>query len=111
MATEKQFEAETEREAIEIACSDFGVTKEELSINVIDKGSAGLFGMGARPVIISASVAAKEAKAKKETLSGDKEKKSKKTKTRKKAAPKKAEAKSDEKEEAYSPNSSFIMRH
>ena len=56
--------------------------------------------MGARPVIISASVAAKEAKAKKETLSGDKEKKSKKTKTRKKAAPKKAEAKSDEKAEA-----------
>ncbi|MEE2902528.1 MAG: Jag N-terminal domain-containing protein [Myxococcota bacterium] len=92
MATEKQFEAETEREAIELACSDFGVTKEELSFSIVDKGSAGLFGMGARPVIISASVAAKETKAKKETLSGEKEKKPKKATSRKKPAPKKAEA-------------------
>ncbi len=104
MATEKQFEAETEREAIELACSDFGVTKEELSFSVVDKGSAGLFGMGARPVIISASVAAKESKAKKESLSGEKEKKPKKATSRKKPAPKKAEkAESDEATEASAP--------
>ena len=48
MATEKQFEAETEREAIELDIADFGVTKEEL-VNVIDKGSTGLFGMGVDP--------------------------------------------------------------
>jgi len=97
VATEKQFEAETEREAIELACTDFGVTKEELSFSIVDKGSAGLFGMGARPVVITASVAAKESKAKKESLSGEKEKKPKKATSRKKSAPKKTEvAQSDD---------------
>ena len=60
MATEKEFEAETEREALELACTELGVSKDELDYTIVDMGSAGLFGMGARPVKIKASVAGKE---------------------------------------------------
>lgn len=66
MATEKEFEAETEREALELACAEFGVSKDELDYSILDMGSAGLFGMGARPVKISASVAGKASKPKTE---------------------------------------------
>jgi len=57
VATEKEFEAETEREALELACTEFGVSKDGLDYTIVDMGSAGLFGMGARPVKIKASAA------------------------------------------------------
>jgi spoIIIJ-associated protein len=64
VATEKEFEAETQREALELACAEFGVSEEQLDYTIVDMGSAGLFGMGARPFKLTASVGSKGSKVK-----------------------------------------------
>ena len=54
MSTEIQFEAETVEEAVQKACAELKVEAEELDYTVLDGGSQGLFGLGARPVRIRA---------------------------------------------------------
>ncbi|MBK8010837.1 MAG: Jag N-terminal domain-containing protein [Deltaproteobacteria bacterium] len=47
-----EFEGETERAAVVKACSALKQAEGQLDYTVIDEGSAGLFGLGARPVRI-----------------------------------------------------------
>lgn len=46
--------AKTLEEAITRACVELGVTSDQLEYNVVDKGSKGFFGLGARSCVISA---------------------------------------------------------
>lgn len=50
----KEFEGKNVEEATERACQEWGVTAEQLEIDVTDEGRAGILGMGARPVTIKA---------------------------------------------------------
>ena len=52
-----EFEGETERDAVVKACSALKQTEGDLDYTVIDEGSPGLFGLGARPVRIRARAA------------------------------------------------------
>jgi len=52
--TRYNFSAKTLDEAITKACVELGVTSDNLSYNVVEQGSAGLLGIGARPWIIAA---------------------------------------------------------
>ena len=49
-----EFEGQTEQEAVRKASSALKVAAGDLNYTVIDVGSAGLFGLGARPVKIRA---------------------------------------------------------
>lgn len=51
-----EFEAGTEQEAVQKACSALGLGEEDLDYTVIDEGSEGVLGFGSRPVHISARV-------------------------------------------------------
>lgn len=46
--------AKTLEEAITRACVEMGITSDQLEYDVIDKGSKGIFGIGAKPCTISA---------------------------------------------------------
>ncbi|GEM_PF-197696 len=51
----KEFQEKTVEKAIAEACKHFGVeSKKELEIEIVTKGSTGLFGLGGRPAIIRA---------------------------------------------------------
>ncbi len=52
MSSTIEFEALTEQEALDKACQALSVTQDRLDYTVIDEGSQGLFGLGARPVRI-----------------------------------------------------------
>lgn len=47
-----EFEGRTEQEAVQKACAALGLKEQELDYTVIDEGSGGVFGLGARPVQI-----------------------------------------------------------
>ncbi|MCM1181445.1 MAG: protein jag [Clostridium sp.] len=79
----KEFKAKTVDEAITAATIEFGVTSSELDYEIVEKGSSGFLGIGAKPAVIKArkknektdsnedfsnvSVNEKSAKSKKET--------------------------------------------
>lgn len=50
----REFSAKTVDEAITKACLEFGVSSENLEIQVIFEGSSGFFGLGAKPARINA---------------------------------------------------------
>lgn len=52
--TRYNFSAKTLDEAITKACIDLGVTSDKLDYKIVEQGSAGLLGIGARPWIIAA---------------------------------------------------------
>ena len=47
-----QFSAKTKSEAITKACIEFGVSSDQLEIQVISEGSNGFFGIGSKPAVI-----------------------------------------------------------
>lgn len=49
-----EFEGRTEQEAVERASAALSISRSELDYTVIDEGSGGIFGLGARPVRIRA---------------------------------------------------------
>ena len=61
------FSAKTLDDAITKACIELGVTSEAIDYTVVDAGSKGLLGIGARPYVISVSVKQAE-KAMKEDM-------------------------------------------
>lgn len=54
MSIRMEFEGRTEDEAVQKACVALELGQDELDYTVIDEGSEGLFGLGARPVRIRA---------------------------------------------------------
>ena len=56
----KEFSAKTVDDAITAACQDFFVTSDKLDYEVLEEGSSGFLGIGAKPALIKARV--KEAK-------------------------------------------------
>lgn len=48
--------AKTLDEAITKACLEFGVTSDQLEYEILDKGSRGFFGIGAKPCLIQAKI-------------------------------------------------------
>jgi spoIIIJ-associated protein len=56
MTETREFNAATVEEALEQAAADLGVSAKELSYEVVDAGSAGFLGMGARDARIVVSV-------------------------------------------------------
>lgn len=59
-----EFEGRTEQEAVAKACSALSLTEEKLDYTMLDEGSSGVFGLGARPVRIRVRAPEEEAKAK-----------------------------------------------
>ena len=55
----KEFKAKTVEEAVTAASVAFGVTSELLDYEVIEKGSTGFLGIGAKSAVIKAKVADK----------------------------------------------------
>ena len=51
-----EFSAKTVSEAITEACQKLGVTSDKLEYEVVEEGSAGFLGFGAKPAVIKASV-------------------------------------------------------
>lgn len=54
-----EFKGKTVEEAVTAASIEFGVTSDELDYEVIEKGSSGFLGLGAKPAIIKAKKAEK----------------------------------------------------
>ena len=54
MTDSQEFNAASVDEAVEKAAKQFGLTKEELSYEVLDEGSSGFLGMGSRDARIVA---------------------------------------------------------
>ena len=54
-----EFKGKTVEEAVTAATIELGVTSSELEYEVVDKGSAGFLGLGAKPAIIKAKKAEK----------------------------------------------------
>lgn len=52
----KEFSAKTKEDAITEACQYFTVSSDKLMIEVVDEGSNGFLGIGAKPAIIKAAV-------------------------------------------------------
>jgi spoIIIJ-associated protein len=52
MSQTMEFEGRTEDEAVQRACAALGVSADALDYTVVDEGSGGVFGLGARPVSI-----------------------------------------------------------
>ena len=52
----KEFSAKTVDDAITAACQDFFVTSDKLDYEVVEEGSSGFLGIGAKPAVIKASV-------------------------------------------------------
>ena len=72
--------AKTLDEAITKACIELGVTSESLVYDIVETGSNGLFGIGARPYVISVSVKQEEEAVKQEDLPNKEDKLSPKEK-------------------------------
>lgn len=51
----KEFSGKTVEKAVQAACEHFGVKEDDLEIEIITKGSTGLFGLGSRPAKIKAA--------------------------------------------------------
>ncbi len=49
----KEFEGKSVEDAIEKACSFFGVQEDDLEVEVVDTGSSGIFGLGGRSAVVS----------------------------------------------------------
>ncbi len=49
-----EFKGKTVEEAVTAALVEFGITSDELEYNVVEKGSAGFLGLGAKPAVIEA---------------------------------------------------------
>lgn len=58
----KEFTAKTVSDAITVACQEFTVTSDRLDYEVVDEGSSGFLGIGARAAMIKARIK-EEAKA------------------------------------------------
>lgn len=56
MSKTMDFEGRTEEEAVHKACSALKLAQEDLDYTVVDEGSAGVFGIGARPMQIRVRV-------------------------------------------------------
>jgi len=56
----KEFKGKTVEEAVTAASVALGVTSVEIDYEVIEKGSTGFLGLGAKPAVIKARVASKE---------------------------------------------------
>ena len=52
----KEFSAKTVDDAITAACQDFFVTSDKLDYEVLEEGSSGFLGIGAKPAVIKAAV-------------------------------------------------------
>ncbi len=52
----KEFPAKTVDDAITAACQDFFVTSDKLDYEVLEEGSSGFLGIGAKPAVIKARV-------------------------------------------------------
>lgn len=52
----KEFSAKTMDDAITAACQDFFVTSDKLDYEVLEEGSSGFLGIGAKPALIKARV-------------------------------------------------------
>lgn len=52
----KEFSAKTVDDAITAACQDFFVTSDKLDYEVLEEGSSGFLGIGAKPAVIKARV-------------------------------------------------------
>ena len=66
MVKEQEFievSAKTVNEAITEACRKFGVTSDRLDYQVIEEGSSGFLGIGAKPAVIKAAVKIEEVSA------------------------------------------------
>ncbi len=50
----KEFKAKTVEEALTNAAMEFGVASTELDYEVVEKGTSGFLGIGAKPAIIKA---------------------------------------------------------
>jgi len=57
IADKKEFSEKTVDKAIEAACKYFGCEKDELKVDIITRGSTGLFGLGGRKAKIKAKPA------------------------------------------------------
>ena len=55
----KEFKGKTVEEAVTAASVEFGITSAELEYEVVEKGSTGFLGLGAKPAIIKAKKAEK----------------------------------------------------
>ncbi len=51
----KEFSGKTVEKALQAACEHFGLKEEDLEVEIITKGSTGLFGLGSRPAKIKAA--------------------------------------------------------
>ena len=51
-----EFEGKSTEEAIENACAHFQVSPEQLEIEIVSVGSAGIFGLGSRKAKIRVSL-------------------------------------------------------
>jgi len=52
----KEFKAKSIEEALEEAAKEFGVSKDSIEYETIDKGSSGFLGIGSKPAVINAKV-------------------------------------------------------
>ena len=67
----QEFSAKTVEDAITEACSSFTVTSDQLDYEVVEEGSTGFLGMGAKPAIIKARVKQHSAQEVTETFLAD----------------------------------------
>jgi spoIIIJ-associated protein len=54
MSEFKKFEAKNVQEAIQKACSEWGLNEEELEIQILEGGSSGIFGLGSKNAMVQA---------------------------------------------------------
>ena len=69
----REFEEKTVDKAIEAACNYFGCAEEDLDIEIITRGSTGLFGLGGKKAKIKVTFKAPEGKQTLEPETGEKE--------------------------------------
>ncbi len=95
MAEKKVFTAATIEEAITEATVELGIPSEELGYEIVDKGSKGFLGIGAKPAIIEAWVKTGEEKAEASKAKKAAEKPEKKAEARPEKQDKKPEKKAE----------------
>lgn len=64
----KQFSAKTVNDAITAACESFGVPSSDLDYQVVEEGSSGFLGIGAKPAVIEARLKQTEASAEEKAI-------------------------------------------
>ena len=52
----REFTAKTKEDAITAACESLGVTSDKLEIEVVEEGTSGFLGIGAKPAVIKVAV-------------------------------------------------------